>query len=241
MVTHMRITMRDTSDERIQKNKLPDQVFDVLMDWIMTGKLSMGDKLVTDDIAAKMGVSRMPVREAISNLEAIGLAETIPYTGTRLVRLSKKDVQEIYLARSALEPIAARFACINITPEELKNVEAIHHEYVEALSKPETDPQEMYLLNRKFHFAIYKTSRLPRICEYIEKLWDNLAYFKFIYGQKLLTSDELKKDMIAEHASYVEFLKNGDSDGYYYEQKKNLEKRAAAINVYTDGYFESEE
>ena len=237
----MRITMRETDENRLQKNKLPDQVFDKLMEWIMDGQLSMGDKLVTDDLAAKMGVSRMPVREAISDLEAIGLAETIPYTGTKLVKLSKDDVQEIYLARSALEPIAARFACIRITPKEIEAVEEIHERYKKTIMKPQLDPREVYLLNREFHFAIYKASHMKRICEYIEQLWDNLAYFKFIYGQKLLLNDDLKRDMIEEHASYVRALKEGDSDGIYYQQKTNLEKRAADVNRYTDGYFEEDD
>ena len=125
----MRITMREEDNKPLRKSKLPDQVFDQLMEWIMQGKLSMGDKLTTDELAEELGVSRMPVREALANLEAVGLAETVPYAGTKLVKLEKKDVQEIYLARSALEPIAARFACIRITKEELEEVGRIHEEY----------------------------------------------------------------------------------------------------------------
>ncbi len=236
----MRITMRDDDKTPLKKSKLPEQVFDQLMEWIMEGKLSMGDKLVTDDLAEQLGVSRMPVREAIANLEAIGLAKTIPYAGTKLVKLEKTDVQEIYLARSALEPIAARFACIRITPDQLEKVEQIHEEYKKAVMKDELDPVEVYQLNRRFHFTIYKASGLKRICEDVEKYWDNLAYFKFIYGQKLLQNQELKEDMIREHQCYLDALREGDSDRLYYEQKRNLEKRAADLAHYTDGYFENE-
>ena len=234
----MRITMREEDNKPLRKSKLPDQVFDQLMEWIMLGKLSMGDKLTTDELAEELGVSRMPVREALANLEAIGLAETVPYAGTKLVKLKKKDVQEIYLARSALEPIAARFACIRITKEELDEVGKIHEEYKKTVMKETLDPVELYQINRKFHFTIYKASGLKRICEDIEKYWDNLAYFKFIYGQKLLQSPELKEDMIREHQSYVDALRDGDSDAIYYAQKRNLEKRAADLERYTNGFFE---
>ena len=49
------------------------------MEWIMSGKLSMGDKLNTEELASQLGVSRMPIREALANLEKKGLAESVPY------------------------------------------------------------------------------------------------------------------------------------------------------------------
>ena len=236
----MRITMKEETNKPLRKSKLPEQVFDQLMEWIMSGEIPMGSRLTTDDLAEKLGVSRMPVREALAGLEVIGLAETVPYAGTRLVKLSKKDIQEIYLARSALEPLAAKYACLYMTPEALSEIEAIHEDYSAAVLKEEVDPLEVYELNRKFHFAIYKVSGLKRICEDIEKYWDNLAYFKSIYGQKLLQNDERKENMIREHQSYVDALRNREPEKIFDEQKKNLEKRAADIESYTDGYFDGD-
>ena len=92
MRTNMRITMNDLNTDTLQHSKLPDLVLDKLMEWIMSGKLSMGDKLNTEELATQLGVSRMPIREALSNLEKKGLAESIPYAGTRLVTLTKEDV-----------------------------------------------------------------------------------------------------------------------------------------------------
>ena len=57
----------------------------------------------------------MPIREALANLEKKGLAESVPYAGTRLVTLTKDDVRQIYIARTALEPVAAKYACEKIT------------------------------------------------------------------------------------------------------------------------------
>lgn len=118
MRTNMRITMNDLNTDTLQHSKLPDLVLDKLMEWIMSGKLSMGDKLNTEELATQLGVSRMPIREALSNLEKKGLAESIPYAGTRLVTLTKEDVRQIYIARTALEPIAAKYACEKITDQE---------------------------------------------------------------------------------------------------------------------------
>ena len=233
----MRITMRSVDGNRLQKNKLPDQILDQLMEWIMKGRLSMGDKLNADELAEEFGVSRMPVREALVNLEKIGLAKTVPYTGTTLVKLEKKDVQEIYIARSALEPIAAKYACIRMTDQQIAETEKIHNEYIATVRKDVLDPLDVYQLNRRFHFSIYQASDMKRICEVIENLWDNLAYFKFIYGQKLLANDGLKEKMIGEHQTYMNALKNRDGDLIYYEQKRNLEKRASDVAFFTDGYM----
>ena len=95
MKSNMRITMNDLDRGMLQHNKLPDLALDKLMEWIMSGKLSMGDKLNTEELASQLGVSRMPIREALANLEKKGLAESVPYAGTRLVTLTKDDVRQI--------------------------------------------------------------------------------------------------------------------------------------------------
>ena len=63
MKSNMRITMNDLDRGMLQHNKLPDLALDKLMEWIMSGKLSMGDKLNTEELASQLGVSRMPIRE----------------------------------------------------------------------------------------------------------------------------------------------------------------------------------
>ena len=172
MKSDRRITMNDLNREVLQHNKLPDLVLDKLMEWIMSGKLSMGDKLNTEELASQLGVSRMPIREALSNLEKKGLAESIPYAGTRLITLTKEDVRQIYIARTALEPVAARYACEKITEEEIQNLEKIQEEYKRIVSQDSIDAIEVYQQNRLYHFSIYKASQLDRVCSMIESLWD---------------------------------------------------------------------
>ena len=237
MRTNMRITMNDLNTETLQHSKLPDLVLDKLMEWIMSGKLSMGDKLNTEELANQLGVSRMPIREALSNLEKMGLAESIPYAGTRLVTLTKEDVRQIYIARTALEPIAARAACEKITEQEIRKLGEIQKEYERIVRSKELDAVEVYQQNRMYHFSIYKASQLDRICGIIESLWDNLSFFKLIYGQKLLDSEESREKMIAEHRSYLDALKRKDSELICRLLQQNLKKRAENIPYYSDAYF----
>ena len=183
MKLNTRITMNHSNTDMLQRNTLPDLVLDKLMEWIMSGKLSMGDKLNTEELANQLAVSRMPIREALSNLEKKGLAESIPYAGTKLVTLTKEDVRQIYIARTALEPITTKTACEKISEDEINQLRKIHNEYIEIVSHDVIDAIDVYQQNRLFHFSLYKASQLDRICTIIESLWDNLSFFKLIYGQ----------------------------------------------------------
>jgi DNA-binding GntR family transcriptional regulator len=237
----MKITMHNTKEKGLVRNTLSDQVLDQLMDWISNGELKMGDKLNADLLAKRLGVSRMPVREALASLEKMGLAETKPYIGTRLVVLTKEDIIEIYLIRMSLEPIAAKAACRKITDEQVNNLSEIHSRYKEVVEKDIVDPMELYTINREFHFSIYKLSGLQRVCDIIESLWDNLSFFKLIYGQKLLDNAKSKNAMITEHESYLNALKERDGDRLFKMLGTNIQKRTADIEYYRSGFFEDDE
>lgn len=235
-----RITMNDFNKVTLQHNRLPDLVLDKLMEWIMSGKLLMGDKLNTEELASQLGVSRMPIREALSNLEKMSLAESIPYAGTRLVTLTKEDVRQIYIARTALEPVAAKYACEKITEKDIESFRKIHEEYRRIVTHDELDAIDVYQQNRLYHFSIYKASELGRVCTMIESLWDNLSFFKLIYGQELLNNKESRERMIEEHQSYLEALEKRDSDLIYELLRENLKKRTENIPYNSDAYFHEE-
>ena len=190
-----------------------------------------------EELASQLGVSRMPIREALANLEKKGLAESVPYAGTRLVTLTKDDVRQIYIARTALEPVAAKYACEKITDEDIQNLKEIHAEYIRIVRQEELDAIDVYQQNRLYHFSIYKISQLDRICAMIESLWDNLSFFKLIYGQKLLEGRESRERMIEEHQSYLDALKQRDSERISHLLAQNLKKRTEDIPYSLDVYF----
>lgn len=191
----------------LQKNKLADQVLDQIMDWIMDGTLEMGDKLNTEELARTLGISRMPVREAINALERKGLAVSVPYAGMKIVNLSDEEVAEIYHIRQMLEPEAAYLACQRATEEEIAEIEQLFQAHVEAISQPEPNAKQVHLCNRAYHMGIYRASHMPRLCGIIEGLWDTLSFFNMIYGESFLVSEASRKAMIEEHRRYLDCLK----------------------------------
>ena len=231
-----RVTMGQDDSMMLQRDTLPMQVLNKLMDWIMDGKLKMGEKLNTEELARQLGVSRMPIREALKSLEKMGLAESIPYVGVKLVSLEQEDVLQIYLMRQLLEPLAAGEACKKITEEQIHELEEIHKEYIPIVEADEIDAKKLYLQNRKFHFAIYSISEMDRVCEMIESLWDTLSFFKLIYGRDVIKNTNGAKNMIAEHQGYIDALKDRDAERLKKSLYDTLGVRIDGISKETDYY-----
>ena len=231
-----RVTMGQDDSMMLQRDTLPMQVLNKLMDWIMDGKLKMGEKLNTEELARQLGVSRMPIREALKSLEKMGLAESIPYVGVKLVSLEQEDVLQIYLMRQLLEPLAAGEACKKITEEQIHELEEIHKEYIPIVEADELDAKKLYLQNRKFHFAIYSISEMDRVCAMIESLWDTLSFFKLIYGRDVIKNTNGAKNMIAEHQGYIDALKDRDAERLKKSLYDTLGVRIDGISKETDYY-----
>ena len=104
---------------------LKQLVYDNLRDLIIQGKLEPGAKLVEDELAQSMNISRAPVREALNMLERDGFTKIIPRKGAVVTEVNRKDAADIWKCRSALEPFAAREAMPNIPQNELE--EALEH------------------------------------------------------------------------------------------------------------------
>ena len=231
-----RVTMGQDDSMMLQRDTLPMQVLNKLMDWIMDGKLKMGEKLNTEELARQLGVSRLPIREALKSLEKMGLAESIPYVGVKLVSLEQEDVLQIYLMRQLLEPLAAGEACKKITEEQIHELEEIHKEYIPIVEADEIDAKKLYLQNRKFHFAIYSISEMDRVCAMIESLWDTLSFFKLIYGRDVIKNTNGAKNMIAEHQGYIDALKDRDAERLKKSLYDTLGVRIDGISKETDYY-----
>ena len=231
-----RVTMGQDDSMMLQRDTLPMQVLNKLMDWIMDGKLKMGEKLNTEELARPLGVSRMPIREALKSLEKMGLAESVPYVGVKLVSLEQEDVLQIYLMRQLLEPLAAGEACKKITEEQIHELEEIHKEYIPIVEADEIDAKKLYLQNRKFHFAIYSISEMDRVCAMIESLWDTLSFFKLIYGRDVIKNTNGAKNMIAEHQGYIDALKDRDAERLKKSLYDTLGVRIDGISKETDYY-----
>ena len=140
---------------------LRDMVFDVLMNAIMQGQLSPGERLLEVQLADEMGVSRTPVREAIRRLELEGFVVMVPRKGAYVAGLSIDDVESVYEIRTALETLAVRLAA--------QRMEAADYEQLDELAGKmqqtwqEGDVDNWVNLDARFHELLYTFSRNERL------------------------------------------------------------------------------
>ena len=136
---------------------------------ILDGTLKGGDRIIQDDWAEKLQVSRMPIREALTKLQAIGLVEVIPHKGAIVNSLLIKDVEEIYSMRMALEGLVVEKAMPFITDEDKTELESILIE-MENL-KIDKGHNELYIkLNNQYHKILRKRCPWIRLKKAVENL-----------------------------------------------------------------------
>ncbi len=101
---------------------LRDVVFNTLREAILKGDLKPGERLMELQLAAKLGVSRTPIREAIRMLEQEGLAVTMPRKGAEVAKMTLKDMEDVLEIREALDELAVKIACDKISEKELQKL-----------------------------------------------------------------------------------------------------------------------
>jgi|TARA_A100001391_G_scaffold205403_1_gene205760 DNA-binding GntR family transcriptional regulator len=170
------------SERRIVDQHLSrkDVVLKLLRGAIIDGRLAPGLKLDQNEIAANFNVSRMPVREALKQLEAEGLVVVYPYRGVEVARLDVSEVSELFAIRGALERLAVAQAIDALRPESFAQLRSV----LEQMDHMVTNPQETddwSALNRTFHDTINAASGWPRLLETIGVYRDKLDRYVRLY------------------------------------------------------------
>lgn len=155
---------------------MADAIAAALRRAVLEGALRDGTVLRQADLAAKFGVSRVPIREALLKLEAEGLVESRPRRGTVVVSLDADAFEEILEMRVALESLALKLAVPKMSADDFHIVNAILNEADESLVRPDgADGKREFEtrwgdLNWEFHKALYLPARKPRLIDTIENL-----------------------------------------------------------------------
>lgn len=135
-----------------------------LREAILSGAIPPGTPLRQEELAATFKVSRMPIREALRQLEAQALVDFEPHRGAVVVQITLLDAMDNYAIRAALEPQALRHSIPHLTEQDFALAEEILTEIDQ-----ETDPGRMGELNRRFHMTLYAQAGLPRLIALTEQ------------------------------------------------------------------------
>jgi DNA-binding GntR family transcriptional regulator len=179
-----------------------DHVLDQVRTAILAGRLSAGETLRQEDLAERLGVSRMPVREAIRRLHAEGLVDVLPSRRVRVAPLDRAEIEDIYDMRAALEPLAVRLAVPRLTRAQLRD--AAHA--LEA-ADDEEDADTFGVRNAAFHLALMTPCERPRLLAEIASLLD----LSDRYQRAALRDEEHNARVREEHAALLEAARAGDA------------------------------
>ncbi|MCJ2133092.1 GntR family transcriptional regulator [Methylobacterium sp. J-026] len=154
--------------ERLQHKTVSAAVADSLRRRILNGELRPGLQLRQDALAEEFGISRIPIREALLQLEAVNLVKIVPHRGAVVVSLSLAEVEDIFKLRAQLEPDLLVLSAPRLTAEDFQDLYALSKTYSDALKRGEVF--RWGELNRRFHFDLLRHAGRPRSLDIVSRL-----------------------------------------------------------------------
>jgi DNA-binding GntR family transcriptional regulator len=190
---------------------LADAVFESLRQAIIDGRLKAGQWLRQETLATELGVSQMPVREALKRLIGEGLAVRIPYRGVKVVEFSAEDIVDICTSRLVLEGLAARFAAHLITSQELDGLKRNLEEASTCTQQHQMSKRRE--MNHEFHLAISRASGRQYLVRLIEALWSwfpSVMLYEGMFRQESFLLARLERE-VREHEAILAALEKRDA------------------------------
>lgn len=206
----------DKQDFKIEKRVLRHEIKRYIEESIMNGTIKRGDKIVETKIAKQLGVSQSPVREAIRELEIMGLVENQPYKGTIVKDLTPKNIYDAYIVRGYFEGLAAREAIKNITDEDIRELQEIVKNMESDIKKK--DYSEYVKHDIEFHEKILQISDNETLIM-VSKV-TNLSGWTYVTANFLQGN---KPRIITEHQPIMKYLIARDADGAEAAMKKHID------------------
>lgn len=190
---------------------LGDIIFQKLQDAIIDGRLQPGQWLRQDSLAQELGVSQMPVRDALKRLVAEGLAVRIPYKGVRVVEFSPQDIVDMCTVRLVLEGLVVRFATPLISGDDLERLQQNLDQAKRCTKQAQLARRRR--LNTEFHLIICRASGHQYLVNQVESLWrwfPAVMLYEGMRRQKALSPARLERES-QEHAAILAALQARDA------------------------------
>lgn len=195
-------------EQTADRTSMADQVYETLMDRLISGSIAPTSRLSVDALARDLGVSQTPIRRAMTLLEAEGLVTSSYLSGyTASAKLTLAEFEDLFEVRMLLEPPASARAAINASDEELDAIAKIADEMT---TLRDTDPGAGYSgfarLDSQFHQAIVDASGSAILARSISSLHAHVHMFRLMFDASIT------HDAIDEHAEIVDALRGRRED-----------------------------
>lgn len=199
-------TSRAEGARRLESRTLGEQVLDRLREDILSGELEAGAVLGEVPLAESFGVSRGPIREALSRLASEGLVTLVPRRGAEVTRLTAEEFLDAYQVREALETLAIRLAIPRLQESDRKRLRSLHEQMVQHAAKGEI--HAFFETNSAFHELFVSASGNKKLHEFYRLLLLQMGRY---LARSLALRGTVEKS-VAEHSAILEAVEAGDAD-----------------------------
>ncbi len=185
---------------------LKEAVYQRIKETILRGEIPPGSKLVETQISQELGVSRTPLREAISRLGQEGLLEVVPRRGTFVRKQSLNEILENLEIREALEGLAARLAARHATPEIVQKMKSCFADF--SPRNVEGSIEEYAHQNVRFHHLVIQASQNRRLIGIIRNLFDQIDIVRL----HTIVLPGRARNSLAEHREIIRLIEKKKAD-----------------------------
>ncbi|MFI3213168.1 MAG: GntR family transcriptional regulator [Eubacteriales bacterium] len=221
----------NVKNEVTDKFSLRGRVFHKIREDILSGKYKDNEELKEVAIGEELGVSRTPVREAFRQLELAGLIQIIPNKGAYVTGITVQDVKDIYVMRSLLEGLCARWATEHITKEQMEEME--ENIYLSEFHAKKGHGEQLTELDNGFHEILYKACNSKMLQHQLRDFHEYVLRVR----KKTLAQDVRSAQSNKEHKLIMEAIK--EKDAVKAEQLANQHVLNAFRNMEVNGLYEA--
>jgi DNA-binding GntR family transcriptional regulator len=217
--------------ERRRHPTMAEAALAELQDSILSGELPAGSPLRLEELAARLGMSISPVREAVRRLESLGLAVHVPHRGARVSELALDDLRDTYEVRLVLEPLAVGRAARRFADRDAEAALAHLERY--ATAQERGDPRAARDAHTGFHFTLYGASGSAWLVRLIRPAWENSERYRAVSRRRSTAEVE------QEHLRILEACVEHEPDRAAAELTRHLAATAnlAAQQLGADALF----
>lgn len=179
------------------------RISELIAQRILSGDLAPGTRIIQDELATELNISRIPVREALRLLESRGLVVLRANTGAWVSSMTPRDLVQSYEIRERIEPLLLADSLSRFEPPDVSEMERIQD-----LIEANEDPEEFLRLDRELHWCSYRRHESPDLAAILSRLWDRTHHYRRALVR--LTDAHRSWVVFGEHRLLVESMRTND-------------------------------
>ncbi|WP_420407329.1 GntR family transcriptional regulator [Hoeflea sp.] len=208
--------------EPVERETVQDRIYRQLRMSLIQGSFDAGEVFLPGDIARRMSVSSMPVRETLARLVSERALEAMPNRRVRVPLITLEKARDLAQARALIEGELAARALENLTPADISHLEKLTGNY-----EATRDPREIAALNHAFHFQLYNAAGSPVLLPIVESLWMQAG--PYVRAAARLHSPGIDLSATLHHRGILSAIERGDAAGVSSELRADISQAFAIL------------